>query len=418
MEGHAPDSALEGARAALRAEQGLALTPQSVVLPGLPVTAAAIERYRELTQVVPDEGTGRVRRGAFTFEPELEAERIARGEALIRRVDPGPHEDVNYFAMLAYQAASIEYASDDIGPGAFSRFLLGTAHAADVNAFSRRLGADDYTIVVLNTGLVDFVYQAAKVVVEAMHPTRTAGEERGLVRASTDLETIRTGLAADPAPINRLYRTLEAYFFNGYPRATAFETVPEEQNPQLSLVTGLAERWIIGHEYGHGVTPSTAGAPDEVNLHRAEEYFADTNAMIVTVLSAAKLDAVPPEFPLGGAIFALACLDLLRRGLYLLLTGDEHRAGGESDTHPAPRDRAATVINGFRQFFEVEYRADHLFDLRFAPKPEIPETHGFTRERSGDTYKYAEILQTVWSPVKERLLEDQRQQRPLHAMWQ
>jgi hypothetical protein len=210
----------------------------------------------------------------------------------------------------------------------------------------------------------------------------------------------------DPAPVDRLYRTMEAYFFHGYPRATAFETVPEEQNPPLSLIVGLAERWIIGHEYGHGVVPSMADAPDEVNVDRAEEYFADMTAMVGTVLSADKLDAVPPEFPLGGAIFALRCLDLLQRALYLLLTGDEHWAGGEPDTHPAPRDRATMVIGRFRQLFEVDYRADHLFHLRLAEKPEIPETHGFTREHSAYAYRFAEILRTVWSPVKDRLLED------------
>jgi hypothetical protein len=418
MTGSAPNQPLERARAALRAEQAIAAQSQSPVPSGLSVTQEALERYRKLTEVVPDEGTGRVRRGAFTYVPERESERIARGDALIRRVDPGPHEDANYFAMLAYQAASIELANEEIAHGDFSKFLLGTAHAPDVNAFARRLGTDDYTIVVLNSGLVDFVYQAGKVVVEAMRPARTTGEERGLVKSSGDLETIRERLAEDPAPIDRLYRTMEAYFFDGYPRATSGETVPDEQHPPLELVVGMAERWIIGHEYGHGVAPSMAGAPEEVNVSRAEEYLADTNAMVATVLSADKLDAVPPEFPLGGAIFALASLDLLNRGLYLVLTGEDPPAGGESDTHPAPRDRATAVITTFRKFFDVEYHEDHLFDLRFAPKTQIPEKHGFTGDRGRYANKYAAILQTVWRPVEDRLLEDHRQKRPLHPMWQ
>jgi hypothetical protein len=413
------DQGLEEARGLLRAEQGAAWHSQSSVLPGSAVTEDAVERYRELTKTVPDEKTGRVRRGAYTYEPEIEAERIRRGEALIRRVDPGPHEDANYFAMLAYQAASIELAFDDVAPRAlFSKFLLGTVHEASVNAFCRRLDVEDYTIVVLHSGLVDFVYQAAKGVVEAMRPRRTTGEERGLVKTSTNLETIRAGLVDDPAPVDRLYRTMEAYFFDGYPRATSFETVPEEQHPPLALLVRLAERWIIGHEYGHGVAPSMVGAPDEVNVDKAEEYVADAHAMAATVLSADKLDAVPPQFPLGGAIFALACLDLLQRGLYLLLTGNEHWASGESDTHPAPRDRATALIDCFRQFFDVEYLEDHLFDLRFAPKTEIPKTHGFTRGYCDDACEYAKILQTVWRPTKARLLEDHRHQRPLHPMWQ
>lgn len=417
MKRYAQQTALEGARTALRAEQSPAPGTPLRSLSNLPVTEEAIERYRDLTRVVPDEGTGRVRRGAFTYEPGQEAERIARGEELIRRVDPGPYEDPGYFAMLAYQAASLGlgFPSSDV----FSKFLLGTAHAADVNAFSRRLDAHGYVIVVLNSGLVDFVYQAAKVIVEAMHPVRSTRQGRGpLVQASTNLDEIRARLATDPAPAERLYRTVEAYFFKGYPRATAFETVPEEQHPPLSLIVSLAERWIIGHEYGHGVVPSMASAPEGVNVGWAEEYFADTTSMAGTVLSAARLDVVPPEFPLGGAIFALACLDLLQRGLYLLLTGDEHRAAGASQTHPAPRDRARAIVSNFRASFEVEYHADHTFDLWYAPEPDAQGLRGFTREHSAAAYRYADILQAVWSVVKDRLLQDYRQRRPLHPMWQ
>ena len=401
----------------LRAEQAAALLPHFLALRGPPVTDKAIERYHALTRVVPDESTGRVRRGAFTYEPDVEADRIARGEALIHRVAPGPQEDPNYFAMLAYQAASLEMAAEDTTPGLFDRFVLGTAHSADVNAFSRRLRSKGCTIVVLNSGLIDFVYQSAKVVIEAMHPVRTTGEEKGLVKTSTSPESVREALATDPAPIERLYRTMEAYFFNGYPRASAFETVPEEQHPPLSLVVGFAERWIIGHEYGHGLAPSMANAPDEVNVAHAEEYFADTSAMIGTVLSAAKLDHVAPEFPLGGAIFALACLDLRRRALNILLAGDEHWDDGGPQTHPAPRDRATALINAFRQFFDVEYHPDHLFDLWFMVRSEVPETHGFTSVYREYAYQYATVLQIVWDNTKERLLEDHRQQRPLHPMW-
>ena len=409
---------LEAARAVLRLEQSEALRGQGPALPGQPVTGKALERFRELTRTVPDGPTGRWRRGPFTYVPELEAERIARGEALIRRVDPGPHEDANFFAMLAYQAASIELVQQDIAPVEFSTFLLGTAHAAEVNAFSQRLPAGHYTVVVLNSGLVDFVYQSAKVVVEAMHPVRTTGAERGLVKASTDLDVIRAGLAMNQAPIERLYLTLEAYFFHGYPRATAFETVPDEQHPPLSLVVSLAERWIIGHEYGHGVAPAMTELPAGMNPSWAEEYFADVSSMVATVASAKKLDAVAPEFSLGGAIFALACLDLRQRALYLLLTGDEHPPAGESTTHPANCDRATSLIDQFRHFFDIDYHPDHTSDLWLRPKAEVPRTHGFTADRAAAAYTYANILQAVWVPVRDRVAADYRSQRPLHPMWQ
>lgn len=112
-----------------------------------------------------------------------------------------------------------------------------------------------------------------------------------------------------------------------------------------------------------------ADAPDEVNVSRAEEYFSDTSAMLATVLSAARLDAVPPQFPPGSAISALACLDVLERGLHLLLAGDEHWTGGESDTHPALRDRGDALIMLSRKIFQIEYKDNGLFGLSFDPKP-------------------------------------------------
>jgi hypothetical protein len=421
MQTHREDPALGRARSILRAEQNRALGAEAPASGEGTVTEASLARYEELTRFVPDDASDRVRRGPFTYDPGLEGERIARGEALIRRVQPGPFEDANYFAMLAYQAASIEMAYGDVAApdcrDGFSRFLLGTAHSADVNAFAERSEGDGYTVVVLNSGLVDFVYQAARVMVAALDPVRTI-DGRGMVHTLVGPDTIRSRIISDPAPGERLYRTLEAYFFKGYPRASAFESVPEEQHPTLALTVSMAERWIIGHEYGHGLAPELASASTEVNLRRAEEYFADFNATATTVLSACKLDAVPPEFPLGGAIFALACLDLLQRAFNTLLTGDEKVSDAGSVTHPAPRDRADAVVSCFRRLFDVEYHQDGLFDLWYRPRLEVPNTHGFTNERSGQAYQYAEILQAVWPPVRQRLIDDYLRKRPLHPMWQ
>jgi hypothetical protein len=413
------DLALEKARSLLRAEQRRVIDPRLLDSTDRPVTDAALARYKEFTRVVPDEASGRLRRGAFTYDPELERKRIARGEALIRRVEPGPFEDPSYFASLAYQAASIELAYEGIARTSrrqFSKFLLGTAGAADVNAFATRLGGDGYTIVVLNSGLVDLIYQAAKVVVEALDHTRLT-EGPALVRTVVSEDAVEAKLASDPRAADRLYRTLEAYFFKGYPRAISGEAVPEEQHPPLSLIVDMAERWVIGHEYGHGLAPSRVNVPSEVNVRRAEEYFADANATFSTVWSAGWLDVVSPEVTLGGPIFALACLDLLQRGLNVLRTGDEQGSDEESLTHPAFRDRASMVISSFRQFFDVEYHQKGLFELWLRDRPVEPETHAFSDERKRQAYAPANVLQTVWGRAKERLLDDYRRARPLHPMW-
>lgn len=418
------DSVLENARTLLRAEQEIANTklPSSN---GQLITDAALEVLGKLTRFGPTEVPHLVRRGAFRYEREREGTRIARAQALIRRVAPGPFEDPNYFAILAYQAASVEMAYELLAellaqrapaPDRFSKFLLGTVPAPDVNAFAQKVTKDGYTIVILHTALVDFIYQAAKVIVEALKPSRSV-DGRSAVEALFDLKAVRARLVMDSRPAERLYRTLEAYFFAGYPRASAFETIPAEHYPILSLTVGLAERWVIGHEYGHGLAPSFQQAPASVRASWAEEYFSDSNATIVTVLSAAKLDALPPEFPLGGGIFALACLDLLQKGFYVLRTGKETGSGAEQGTHPKARDRAAAVIHGFRQFFDVDYHPNGTFELAFTLRAEAPKAHNFSSEHSKRAYAYANVLRTVWEPVKGRLLEDFRRKRRLHPLW-
>jgi hypothetical protein len=413
-----PDSSgLSAARSALRARQATYVPTHSQ---GADVTAAALDAFEELTRFAPDESSDRVRRGAFTYVRELELNRIARGESLIRRVQPGPFEDPNYFALLAYQAASLELAWDRMAPAApkhlFSSFLLGTAHEPEVNAVAIRVHSDDYRLVLLNSGLVDFVYQAAKVIVAAASPQRST-EGHSLVRATFGPQSAVEHLKTDPEPAERLYRTLEAYFFGGYPRASAFEIVPMEQHPPLALLVSLAERWIIGHEYGHGIAPPVTNAPPGVNLDIAEEYFADCSATTATVLSAALLDAVPPEFPLASAIFALGCLDVLQRAHRLVRTGTEDRSEKMARTHPEPCDRAHEVVNCFKRFFDVQYLENNLFDLDYGVREAAPENHGFTEARRVVAFSYADSLRAVWKQVRERLLEDHRKQRPLHPIW-
>jgi hypothetical protein len=413
------EAALDKARTWLRAEQQKYVHTVPPTLNQQPVTDAALKRLEEQTRFVPTDVPDRVRRGAFSYYRELEATRIARAKTLIRRVAPGPFEDPNYLAILAYQAASIEMSYQDIfkpptSGDHFSKFLLGTVHDPNINAFARKAKTDGYTIVVLNSGLVDFVYQSAKAVVEALNPQRDASG-RSRVRSVIDLKAIQARLDSNPAPVDRLYRTLEAYFFNGYPRASAFEAIPDEWGPVLGLTVGTAERWIIGHEYGHGLAPSLEQAPAGANVSRAAEYFADCQATIATVFSAGKLDNVPPEIPLGGAIFSLACLEIYQRA-FNTLVGKELESEAEQ-THPKPRDRAEQVINCFREYFDVHYGPKGSFDLEFVLRKAPPDTNDFSSDRREAAYLYANVLLTIWKPVKERLLQDARHKRQLHPMW-
>ncbi len=396
-------------------------------------TELTIQALRLQRQLIQTDDPAVVKRGVFMFDPTKERERIMLAEVLIRRVDPGPFEDPNFLALLAYQAASVESVLLGLlrekAQERLSKFLLGTVHSAIVEASARTLSKHGFTIVALNSGLVDFIYQAAKAVIEASNPARPASGNSAVV-ATVDLKIISDGLSKNSAPIDRVWKTLEAYFFKGYPRAHWNESVKEEFQPPLDILISMAERSVIAHEYGHNLAMDFSWAPRPVNDqdivgNRASgpqnprwaiEFFADTQGTILTVLSAANLDGLPPELSLSGVIFAFACLDILEKTLTVLRTGDVSEVT-ESNTHPPWRTRGEATIVAFRRFFDVEYHEGGAFDLNLVLRKETPLVHSFSSERSEATFLYANVLLKIWDSVKDILVQQFLEKRPLHPMW-
>jgi hypothetical protein len=385
------------------------------------ITEQALKSLKDQREVIPTDDPHIVRRGAFRFNREMEEERIRLSEDLVRRVQPGPFEDPNYFALLTYQAASIEMAMRALlkkDNDRFSLFLLGTIHKPDVNAFAEIFPCSGYTVVVLHSAIIDFVYQAAKAVVETLNPIRTINGTSA-VHADTRLEKIRAELGRNPAPADRIYRTLESYFFYGYPRAFANEPIKEEHVPVLSILISMAERWIIAHEYGHGLAIGRNFHSAPSNESWAKEFFADTQAAILSVYSADLLDSLPPEFALSGGNFTLACLDVLRRAQSILQKKGHESPDRGSDTHPPYEVRAEQNLAAFRQFFDVEYKNRGLFDLKFVIRKEPPKDHTFgSEEHIRRVYEFSTVLFEIWPYVKAKLIQQVILKRPLHTMWQ
>jgi len=381
--------------------------------------ASTLVQLQKYLAFEPSPRPGCIRRDGFTYNRKLELQRIALAKDLLRRTDPGPFEDPSYLAMLAYQAASLEMAfpkrigGKKTDPG-WSRFLLGTIHSADLNAWAQRFKSHHYTVVALHSALIEFTYQAAKAVVAAPKPVSSSGRDR--VTVDTSKEHLATQLANNPEPVERLYRTLEAYFFKGYPRAFSNEQVPGEQQLPLALLIGMAERWIIGHEFGHGFAAGIEwkGAP---NPSQAEEYFADDQATILTVQSADRLDDVAPEFALAGGAFALASIEVFRRAFYIVHFGAILPDDGEG-THPSNEARAVRLFETFERFFEVgtqQGQARLAFVIRANDwKPTANDASRLSRERSS---YWPDVLFTLWDHVQPRLLKDFEDQRTLHRMW-
>jgi hypothetical protein len=356
-----------------------------------------------------------VRRGVFRFNRRNEKERIERAEDVVRRTQPGPFEDPRYFAILAYQAASIEAAW--MGRrNVFDNFVLGTIHSPVVNGSTSTTGLSGCAVVILHSALMDFLYQTAKSVVAAIDPVRSK-DGASAVSADIDLKRIGASLTEESPAVRRLRETMEAYFINGYPRATVDEPVEATHSPPLQLLISLAERWVIAHEYGHALAfeGNVDFEPDPHNPFWAEEFFADQQATVTTVLSAAKLDALPPDISVSSALFAVAALDVLRRAQLLARSGREQPDDG-SATHPPFVERAQGVVATLRRYFDVGPPSSTSLDLTFVVRKETPETHGFDAERARGAYAFANVLFEVWRHAKNGLAESLRQ-RGLHPMW-
>jgi len=396
----------------------------SQTAPTTSVLDATLARLKLRGNFEPTDDPTRVLRGGIDFDLMLESERITRAEEIIRRVDPGPCEDPVYLEMLAYQAASIELGlptdarGQRVNPG-WSKFLIGTIHSTELNAFAHRFNSHGYVVVALFSALIEFVYQAAKALVAAQHPVRAA-DPRFSVSTDSNPEHVAARLYLNQEPIERLYRTLEAYFYRGYPRAYWNESVPAELVLPLTHLIGMAERWIVAHEYGHGFAVGCDWNRGLVkNPKRAEECFADDNATILCAWSAEKLDSLPPYYALIGGTFALACLDVFERGLSIVRHGTEHVGMGD-DAHPANKDRALNIFDFYNTTFGVQsylHPPEVTRPAALAPDDDRIAAEAAIAEGRRLVFEYPNALFKIWVHVRERLLQDFKAKRALHSMW-
>jgi hypothetical protein len=383
---------------------------------------AALAELRRVYAFEDTADPATVRRGPFRFGREAEERRIAVAADIITRSDPGPYEDAVYLALLAYQAASVAMAyaplSDPpMAPPHFARFLLGSIPSTEVNAFATVHKRSGYTVVEVNAALLDFIYQSAKAVVAAQRPMRAA--DSGGITAHGDLDRVRAALDADDAPAARLFASLEAYLYHGSTRPVRQETVPEEYSPPLSLLVAQAERFVVAHEYGHGVMERRDTTDSHLSPAWTAELLADNFAMFATVISAIRLDSLPPEFALSGAVFALACLDLLTRAVAAARYG-EVPADEASESHPPFAWRVARVLEGFHQMFDVEYGEPTRMPRVTIVDPSTrrtPPDEDVRRTVEQRATAQTDILFLLWDHVLPRLLREHGSGRRLHPMW-
>ena len=388
-----PRSNLPEARSRMRNLQKLGAAGRAGP-PSEDASAIALKHVREREQAAVVEGDY-IREGYFRFPAVTERARWNYTRTVIDRCAPGPHEDGNYFALLAREAASVEMYLTGLGNpivnDAVQRIIFGTTGHPSSHARSQLV--KDVTIILMSAGMIYFMYQSAKSVVLSWKPVHS---QRGST-FSSNLEDTRQILDRDPTAVNHMADLLLEWFFKGVARPSSSTQPPAIYIPPLALLSRCAERFVLGHEYAHALIDlmhlpvddvlDVLGRPSgPVTEAWTKEFRADALATIMVMESAGDFDRFSPNMSLQGAVLAMKAHDLvegaLRRiGLPRNLT-----------THPPFQQRLDFIT---RVFSETTNLKDFPINSVIAP---------------------AQSLELIWervSPKIERKLNSGKQLSPI-----
>jgi hypothetical protein len=370
----------------------LGLAPKDIS-EGVLVEALAAAERREKAATIED---GRVRSFAFSYPLALEQKRWTRTRDIIHRVAPGLNEDPAYLEMVARQAASVEMIlrrEHTDAPNARVSDLCDRVLIATMPSFSPSAVAvtvKDYFLVLLSAGLIDFVYQVAKVVVLSW---KIARDESGRVSARGKPEDIDATIAANPRLTGHLMMTYANYIYKGVPRVGGLPP-PMLHRVPLTMLTNFNERFILAHEYSHTLFDSIGfDAPDDLPRH-GEELMADAMAFHLVAESGYVLDGVPPNMSLQGAFFVLSVLDTLRRALDIARHGEVGEDVGFA-SHPPLSQRYQYLVQRYKTEVSDE---DGALSINAALIPSRSVMH-------------------LWSKIEEPLKAYRGIGMPLHGIW-
>jgi len=309
-----------------------------------------------------------IRGNGFKYPVASEQLRWQHTREIIKRTNPGGYENPYYLNIIAREAAAIEMvlrnelneASNERMATLTEHILLASTGEPFVTANAESISVathQDFVLIFISSGLIQFLYQAAKAVVLSWKP-KTPPPGRTSVFGCTP-EDIEAVLAKDPYPVELLLGTLKAYFFEGFPRDPTSRKPKEYYELPLSLLINLAERFVIAHEYAHALLHIPLLRQDDVIPYLSatrkwdKEHQADVLAFWIVLSSAAQYDLLPPNIALQGPLFALQAIDILREAKHILLDGEIMIDHG-SDTHPPTNLRIQLLKRWYQDLYQLE----------------------------------------------------------------
>jgi hypothetical protein len=414
---------MKGRQAAL---ERLREEQSKTLIPGLPPLESCRTTLKLALEHVDEEEGNAVldgeylREGVFKYEKTVEQKRFAKTREVIRRCEPGYYEDPVYLAMLARQAASIEMTVDEWTTGSPTtdckdswcrNILLGTSGSLDFNASARIFRETGCSTVVVYSGLIYFMYQCAKAVVLSW---KQADPGKAAVAFSPGRKATLQTLKHDRHPLDLITGTLRAYLTTGHPRAGQSIPPPDQFHPPLSLLTSFNERFVIGHEYGHVLLAQESGLSESFPGLQGE-HAADVFGMLACVSGASSFDGVAPNVALQGPLFALSCLEILRRAKSVLTSGREKPDRG-SLTHPPLRTRAEVVEREYRRAVGLPLSVS-LSGSMWQPISYGLDDEGGPNDNVWKAWSPTQSLAVLWDMAKPALREDHDKGLKLAPLW-
>jgi len=342
-----------------------------------------------------------IRVGPFKYQADIEEARWSLTREIIQRVGPGPYEDPRFFEMLARQAASIELGLSQSGtkagipPGTFSRVILGTTGEARSEANTAL--AAGVAVISLSGGMMEFLYQGSKALVLAWKETDP--EKGAALSFSGRPEDTEEVLDRDPYPATLLRDTLTAWLYDGRPRAPHSATPPAPRSWPLMLLINGAERFVVGHEYGHALMEQLA-VPELAPGERpgdespwAREFSMDAFGAMAVLYSSAYLDQLPPNMALQGAAVAMKAHEIFD-------SLQEVISAKYGATPPATHPPFEQRLEAIKQVY-----------LRLHPDPATAQgaLEGLIVP--------AQTLDQIWARIRQPMMAILDSDIPLHPVW-
>ena len=352
----------------------------------------ALELQRQWEQGASIEN-GRIRPpgSPFSYPYESETKRFQRTEQIISRVRPGPQENLDIFALLARQAATIEIFLAPVPQGNHLIFP-GTVLATNMLLFADVVNGERFDLILLNASFVDFVYQITKVSVQSWK--LTSGLEGPRASFQTGPEDVRETLKSRPELTEGFYRCLSEYVCDGLPgESTQGAPHPVYQAP-LSVLDSCAERFMLAQGYAQVLLLDPRFALPPGLFPKARKDFLrddwvtapDRLAAWITMKTGAEMDLVDPMIALQGCLIALHCLEVIESAVDLLAPRlrDPYRA-----SRPAPAQRHQALEGAF-------------FSITLAQG--VPEAEA--RQALEAAIQAARVPRLLWDQVRERFARE------------